>query len=36
MSEVESERAIAVYLVSEASACHTGDTSLIDGGYSLF
>jgi hypothetical protein len=28
--------AIAVYLVSDASAYHTGDTFLIDGGYSLF
>ena len=28
--------AIAVYLVSEASSYHTGDTFLIDGGYSLF
>ncbi len=27
---------IAVYLVSEASAYHTGDTFLIDGGYSKF
>ena len=28
--------AIAVYLASDASAYHTGDTFLIDGGYSLF
>ncbi|MGQ0509619.1 MAG: SDR family NAD(P)-dependent oxidoreductase [Betaproteobacteria bacterium] len=28
--------AIAVYLVSGASSYHTGDTFLIDGGYSLF
>jgi NAD(P)-dependent dehydrogenase (short-subunit alcohol dehydrogenase family) len=28
--------AIAIYLVSDASAYHTGDTFLIDGGYSLF
>ncbi len=28
--------AIAVYLVSDASGYHTGDTFLIDGGYSLF
>jgi NAD(P)-dependent dehydrogenase (short-subunit alcohol dehydrogenase family) len=28
--------AIAVYLVSDASSYHTGDTFLIDGGYSLF
>ena len=28
--------AIAVYLVSDASSYHTGDTVLIDGGYSLF
>lgn len=27
---------IAVYLVSDASSYHTGDTFLIDGGYSLF
>ena len=27
---------IAVYLMSEASAYHTGDTFLIDGGYALF
>ena len=27
---------IAVYLVSDASAYHTGDTFVIDGGYSLF
>jgi hypothetical protein len=28
--------AIAVYLASDASGYHTGDTFLIDGGYSLF
>lgn len=28
--------AIAIYLVSDASSYHTGDTFLIDGGYSLF
>jgi len=28
--------AIAVYLMSDASAYHTGDSLLIDGGYSLF
>jgi len=28
--------AIAIYLVSDASGYHTGDTFLIDGGYSLF
>ena len=28
--------AIAVYLTSDASSYHTGDTFLIDGGYSLF
>jgi NAD(P)-dependent dehydrogenase (short-subunit alcohol dehydrogenase family) len=28
--------AIAVYLISDASSYHTGDTFLIDGGYSLF
>jgi len=28
--------AIAVYLVSDASAYHTGDTFIIDGGYSVF
>ena len=28
--------AVAVYLASPASAYHTGDTLLIDGGYSLF
>lgn len=28
--------AIAIYLASDASAYHTGDTFLIDGGYSLF
>ncbi len=27
---------IAVYLMSSASAYHTGDTFVIDGGYSLF
>ncbi|PPR18452.1 MAG: 2-dehydro-3-deoxy-D-gluconate 5-dehydrogenase [Alphaproteobacteria bacterium MarineAlpha9_Bin7] len=27
---------IAIYLVSDASAYHTGDTFVIDGGYSLF
>jgi NAD(P)-dependent dehydrogenase (short-subunit alcohol dehydrogenase family) len=27
---------IAVYLMSEASRYHTGDTLLIDGGYALF
>jgi NAD(P)-dependent dehydrogenase (short-subunit alcohol dehydrogenase family) len=27
---------IAVYLMSSASGYHTGDTFLIDGGYSLF
>ena len=27
---------IAVYLMSDASAYHTGDTFLIDGGYALF
>ncbi len=27
---------IAVYLMSSASAYHTGDTFLIDGGYALF
>ena len=27
---------IAVYLMSSASSYHTGDTFLIDGGYSLF
>jgi hypothetical protein len=27
---------LAVYLVSDASAYHTGDTFLIDGGYALF
>jgi NAD(P)-dependent dehydrogenase (short-subunit alcohol dehydrogenase family) len=27
---------IAVYLMSQASAYHTGDTFLIDGGYALF
>ncbi len=28
--------AIAIYLVSDASSYHTGDTFMIDGGYSLF
>ena len=28
--------AIAVYLASPATAYHTGDTFLIDGGYSIF
>jgi NAD(P)-dependent dehydrogenase (short-subunit alcohol dehydrogenase family) len=28
--------AIAVYLASDASAYHTGDTFVIDGGYSVF
>jgi NAD(P)-dependent dehydrogenase (short-subunit alcohol dehydrogenase family) len=28
--------AIAVYLVSDASAYHTGDSMVIDGGYSVF
>ena len=28
--------AIAVYLTSDASAYHTGDTFVIDGGYSIF
>jgi enoyl-[acyl-carrier-protein] reductase (NADH) len=28
--------AIAVYLASDASAYHTGDTFIIDGGYSVF
>ncbi len=27
---------IAVYLMSDASAYHTGDSILIDGGYALF
>jgi NAD(P)-dependent dehydrogenase (short-subunit alcohol dehydrogenase family) len=27
---------IAVYLMSSASAFHTGDTLLIDGGYAVF
>ena len=27
---------IAVYLASDASAYHTGDTFMIDGGYSIF
>ncbi len=27
---------IAVYLMSRASAYHTGDTLVIDGGYTLF
>jgi hypothetical protein len=27
---------IAVYLMSQASSYHTGDTFLIDGGYALF
>jgi NAD(P)-dependent dehydrogenase (short-subunit alcohol dehydrogenase family) len=27
---------IAVYLMSGASAFHTGDTFVIDGGYALF
>jgi NAD(P)-dependent dehydrogenase (short-subunit alcohol dehydrogenase family) len=27
---------IAVYIMSEASAYHTGDSFVIDGGYSLF
>jgi len=27
---------IAVYLMSSASAYHTGDTFLIDGGYALY
>jgi NAD(P)-dependent dehydrogenase (short-subunit alcohol dehydrogenase family) len=27
---------IAVYLMSDASAWHTGDSILIDGGYLLF
>ena len=27
---------IAVYLTSDASSYHTGDTFLIDGGYALF
>jgi len=27
---------IAVYLMSEASRYHTGDTFLIDGGYALY
>jgi NAD(P)-dependent dehydrogenase (short-subunit alcohol dehydrogenase family) len=27
---------IAVYLMSDASRYHTGDTFVIDGGYSLF
>ena len=28
--------AIAVYLTSDASADHTGDTFVIDGGYAIF
>jgi NAD(P)-dependent dehydrogenase (short-subunit alcohol dehydrogenase family) len=28
--------AIAVYLMSDASAYHTGDSFIIDGGYALF
>ncbi|MEV0295808.1 SDR family oxidoreductase [Nocardia sp. NPDC050710] len=28
--------AVAVYLAGPASAYHTGDTLLIDGGYSMF
>ncbi len=28
--------AIAVYLAADASAYHTGDSFLIDGGYALF
>ena len=28
--------AIAVYLTSDASAYHTGDTFVIDGGYAIF
>ena len=27
---------IAIYLASDASAYHTGDTFIIDGGYSIF
>jgi NAD(P)-dependent dehydrogenase (short-subunit alcohol dehydrogenase family) len=27
---------IAVYIMSEASAYHTGESFVIDGGYSLF
>ena len=34
--EPEDFGGIAVYLMSSASAYHTGDTFLIDGGYALF
>jgi len=34
--EPEDFAGIAVYLASDASAYHTGDTIVIDGGYQVF